>query len=189
MSDGYLESLALERAAARALAPMGVAHMHAVALAVTTDNGREACVFLADSGVGKSTHVHHWLQLFGDRALVVADDKPFFSFQEDKLLVHGSPWKGREGWGENMSVPVRCFCILQRGGENMARRADSSEAMQELFRRIFLPEDPDGAVAVLNFADKVLSAVPFWCLFCTDSPEAATVAYTVMVEKGVNSQL
>ncbi len=182
-SAGYWEFLALERAAARALAPLGVLHMHAVAVAVDTECGWEACVFLAASGEGKSTHVRHWLTLLGDRAMIVADDKPFLSYEGNKLLVHGSPWRGKEGWGENLSVPVRGFCILRRGDEDLVWEADSAEAMQEWFSRVFLPEDPVAAAAVLAVTDRVLSTVPFWCLSCTDSPHAAEVAYTAIMEK------
>ncbi len=193
VSEAHGESLAIERAVAHALAPLGVAHMHAVALAVdrtdggtdggTDGAGREACLFLADSGEGKSTHVRHWMHLLGDRVRVVADDKPFLSFAEDTLLVHGSPWRGKEGWGDNPSVPVRCFCILRRGTVDSIRRATSAEAMQELFRRTLLPEDECGAAAVLSVVDKVLSSIPFWCLSCTDSPHAAEVAYSALFER------
>ncbi len=181
--DGYLESLALERAIARTLAPMGTFHMHAVALAVHTADGREAYVFLADSGVGKSTHVRRWMHAFGDRAEVICDDKPFFSFADGVLYAHGSPWRGKEGWGTNHSVPVKAFCILERGAENVIARAEPDAAMTAFFAHVFLPEDAEGASAVLAAADRVLSEVPFWHLFCTPDPEAAEVAYHALSSK------
>ncbi len=183
ISDAHAAWLALERAAARALAPFGVLHMHAVALAVDHGGTREACVFLAGSGEGKSTHVRRWLHLLGSSAVVVADDKPFLSFAGDTLRVHGSPWRGKEGWGGNLSVPVRCFCMLRRGDQDTIRRADTTEVMQEVFRRTLLPEDPSAAVAVLSVVDKMLRSVPFWCLSCTDTAHAAEVAYNALFER------
>ncbi len=181
-SEAYVESLAVERAVADALAPYGVIHMHAVALAVTYDGRREACVFLAESGEGKSTHARRWLEYIGDAAAVVADDKPFLSFAGNTLLVHGSPWRGKEGMGENLSVPVRCFCILRRGEEDAVRRADAAEAMREMLSRTRLPEEPEGAAAVLAVVDKVLMTMPFWHLCCTNSLHAAEVAYHALFD-------
>ena len=37
----------------------------------------KAYLFTARSGTGKSTHTRLWCQLFGDRAVMVNDDKPF----------------------------------------------------------------------------------------------------------------
>ncbi len=179
ISAPYAEALALERVAARALASLGVIHMHAVALAVDG----EGYIFLADSGEGKSTHMRHWLNHLGDRAVVVADDKPFFSCVDDTLTVFGSPFCGKERWGRNLAVPVRSFCILRRAPEDTIRVASFREALQEFFLRVFLPEDPASAVAVLNVADRVLPHIPFWCLGCTDSPHAAEVACTAMLER------
>ncbi len=177
--ESYWESLALERATARALAPHGVFHMHAVAIAV---DGR-AYVFLAESGVGKSTHARHWLSLLGDRAEIVCDDKPFFSYEKDILLVHGSPWRGREGQGIHGSRPVEAFCILRRATEDRMVRATPLEAMTEFFLRTYMPEDPVGAATVLSLADRTLTTVPFWCLECTDSIHAAEVAYNALSKK------
>ncbi len=175
-SVGRLEALALERAVARALAPLGVCHMHAVAVAVD----REAYVFLADSGVGKSTHAAAWLALLGDRAMIACDDKPFLSYTDGVLWIHGSPWKGKERWGMNVSLPVKAFCILHRGETDVIRPATGEEALMAFLRYAYMPEEPVGAAAVLSLADRALSAVPFWRMECTVSPAAAEVAYHTM---------
>ncbi len=46
--------------------------LHASAIVV----GNSAYLFSASSGTGKSTHTKLWQECFGDKAVIINDDKP-----------------------------------------------------------------------------------------------------------------
>ena len=74
----YLETLAVYRKIATGCVSRGRLLMHGSVIAV---DGR-AYMFTARSGTGKSTHVRLWRKLFGDRAVMVNDDKPIIQISE-----------------------------------------------------------------------------------------------------------
>ncbi len=172
----YIEALAIHRALAKALVPHGLFLMHSAVVAVDG----EAYAFLAPSGVGKSTHLAQWKACFGPRATVINGDKPFYGFEGDTLLVHGTPWRGREGWGIPGSAPIKALCILERGQENRISRLTPAEALTGLMRQLYLPDDPALVSLCLKAMDRILRTVPVYCLQCTPTPEAAMLAYSEM---------
>ncbi len=164
------EATCLHRAVVRALVPHGIILLHAAAVSL---HGR-AYVFLAKSGVGKSTHIRLWSEELGAR--VVNGDKPFFSFVGDALTVHGSPWRGKEGLGEPVSAPVAALCFLSRGEVNRIAPMSAADAVGRIFHQVLLPHDGAAQAAVMAFLDRTLRTVPLYSLQCTPAPEAAHVA-------------
>ncbi len=174
--DRIVEATCLHRAIVKQMVNYGIILIHSAVVAVDG----EAYVFMAKSGVGKSTHLRQWLAHFGSRAMIVNGDKPMYSFDGDTLMVHGSPWKGKEGWGENISMPVKALCLLERGEQNEIRRATQSEAITKLFHQILVPNDASELAVFMPLINRIISEVPFYRLRCTISEEAAKVAYETM---------
>ncbi len=170
------EATCLHREVVKALVPHGMMLIHSAVIAVDG----EAYVFLAKSGVGKSTHVRLWRDMFGDRATVVNGDKPMFSFCADTLYAHGTPWRGKEGWGENISLPVRAFCFLERGEVNEITPAGSGDIISKIFHQVLLPTDAPNMKLFMNMIDRIMRDVPFYKLRCNMEQEAARVAYAGM---------
>ena len=120
----YLETLAVYRQIATECVLRGRLLMHGSVVAV---DGR-AYMFTAKSGTGKSTHVRLWRKLFGERAVMVNDDKPLLRIRrvsgddlpadEESVLVYGTPWDGKHRLSTNMSAPLEAICILTRAKEN-----------------------------------------------------------------------
>ena len=71
-SDAYLETLAVYRKICEAMVDFDTVLMHGSVVAVDG----VAYLFTAKSGTGKSTHTKFWRELFGERAVMVNDDKP-----------------------------------------------------------------------------------------------------------------
>ncbi len=175
--DGVYESTCLHREIVKGLVRYGVILMHSAVVAV---DGL-AYVFMAKSGVGKSTHIGLWCEMFGERAVVVNGDKPFFSFENGVFTAHGSPWKGKEGLGAPISVPVAGICFLERGDANAIRPAKSSESVTRIFSQVLLPKQPDELLGFMSMLDRVFKTVPFYIMQCNMEKEAAEVAYRGMV--------
>ncbi len=140
----------------------------------------EAYAFAAASGTGKSTHISLWKKHFGDGVRVINGDKPIMRFKGDKLFAYGTPWCGKERYGENSSAPLKAFCFLERAETNSIRRATSSEAVSRMLSQILTPETLEELDALFPLLDRALSETPCYILGCNISEEAAEVAYRGM---------
>ncbi len=175
-SSQYLEKLALYRKIAEAVSEYGIILFHGSALALDG----EVYIFTAKSGTGKSTHTRLWRQAFGDRCVMVNDDKPLIAVKDGSVTVYGTPWNGKHGLGENMSAPLKALCILGRAEQNSIRRETKKGAFAEIFTQTYRSENPLAMQKILKSVDEMLSHVPVYRLGCNMDIEAAYVAYNGM---------
>ena len=179
LPDSLLEITALQRKIAEELFARNVLLFHGSVVAVDG----VAYLFTAKSGTGKSTHTRLWRQVFGDRAVMVNDDKPFLEIREKGITVHGSPWNGKHRLGQNISLPLRAICILERGAENQIRAISPREALPMLMQQSQRPRDSRKLPLYLDLLDKLSSRVAFYRMQCNMDPQAAKVAYDAMCHK------
>ena len=98
--DEYLETLAVYRKICDQMPERDTFLFHCSAVAV---DGK-AYLFTAPSGTGKSTHTRLWREVFGDRAVMINDDKPLLHVASEsaqtgkdgtsaqpQVLVYGTP--------------------------------------------------------------------------------------------------
>lgn len=175
-TDGYLESICIYRKIALELPRFEAMVFHASVVAV---DGL-AYAFAAHSGTGKSTHTDLWLRVFGERAVIVNGDKPIFRLIDGQWRVFGTPWRGKEGLGGNISAPLKSLCFLERGKENEIAPVGDAEAVSRLFSQILMPSDPQMAEKQLTLLDDLISNTPSYLLRCNMLPEAAIVSYQAM---------
>ncbi len=175
-SPASCESVCLHREITKKLLRYGIILIHSAAIEVDG----EAYVFLAKSGVGKSTHIRLWREALGGKVGIVNGDKPMFSFVGDRLYVHGAPWRGKEGWGRNISVPVKALCLLGRGEENEIHRASDGEVVSKLFHQVLLPREEGELRDFMNLVNRIIKEVPIYSLKCNISTDAALLAYNKM---------
>ena len=111
------EQSALYRKLAEKLLEFDTLLFHGSAISVDG----EAYLFTAVSGTGKSTHTSLWRQTFGDRAVMVNDDKPFLKLTEAGVFACGSPWSGEHGLDSNLTVPLRRHDLTHRPSAGQQR--------------------------------------------------------------------
>ncbi|MBQ4549637.1 MAG: hypothetical protein IJA49_00890 [Oscillospiraceae bacterium] len=169
----FLERSLIQRKVAECLLERDVLLMHGSAVAVDG----QAYLFTAPCGTGKSTHTRLWREAFGERAVMVNDDKPFLRFVEGQVLACGSPWSGKHGLANNVCFPLKGICVLSRGSENVIRPAAVNEISDFLMHQIFRPEGDDRIPGLLA---ELMDRVPVWEMECNRSPEAAWVSYEAM---------
>lgn len=150
------------------------------ASAVMMDGG--AYLFTAPCGTGKSTHSRLWREVFGDRAVMINDDKPFLRISDAGVIAYGSPWCGKHGLGNPVAFPLKGICILSRGSENTIQRSNPDRLRAELFHQCFVPEDRSGAEAAGKLLERLMELVPLWEMECNKSAEAARVSFGAMGE-------
>jgi len=179
-SEPFLERAAVQRRIAEYLFRRDVLLLHGSTVAVDG----EAYLFTAKCGTGKSTHTRLWREVFGDRAVMVNDDKPFLKITETGVLACGAPWSGKHGLDTNITVPLKGICILERGAENRIRRIAPEEAMDMLLHQGYQPLDPEMTAAYQALVTRLAEKIPLWKMHCNKEPEAAVVAHKAMSGNG-----
>lgn len=171
-----LERLVLLRKIAELLPRYDRVLFHCSCLAID-GNG---VLFTAKSGTGKSTHSRLWREVFGDRVVMINDDKPFLIIGTDGASVCGTPWRGKHALGCNMSAPVKAICILQRAEENRMEPVTSRDALAVLLQQTYSPDDPEALMRTLALVQTLSKCVPVYRLSCNMDPDAAKVAFAAV---------
>lgn len=171
-TDPFLERTVIQRKVAQALLAYDTLLIHGSAVAV---DGR-GYLFTAKCGTGKSTHTRFWREVFGSRAVMINDDKPFLRITAEGALVCGAPWSGKHGLHSNITVPLQGICILDRGTENRIARLAPEEARSILKNQCQQPLTRE------DLLETLLEKVGLWHMFCTKDPAAAEVSHGAMKE-------
>lgn len=174
--NAYLDTLAVYRKIAKEMLRYDTILLHGSAIAVDG----EGFLFTATSGTGKSTHTRLWREHFGDRAVMVNDDKPLLRMVDGKVWVCGTPWDGKHRISTNTMVPLKGIAILTRGKENSVRRIPAAVALPTVMQQCHRPQDTEDVSKSLELIDRMLQQVPVYLLACNMEPEAAEASYRGM---------
>ena len=177
-TEPFLERTSIQRRVADALLERDTLMLHGSTVAV---DGR-AYLFTAPCGTGKSTHTRLWRQVFGDRARMVNDDKPFLKVTETEVFACGSPWSGKHGLDENITVPLQGICILQRGKENRIEPIPAEEALPMLLHQSYCPLAEEKRDRFEALVKKLAEKTPLWRMYCNMDVSAAEVSHGAMSE-------
>ena len=175
-TDPFLERAAIQRKFAEHLLHHDTLLLHGSTVAV---DGK-AYLFTAKSGTGKSTHTRLWCRQFGDRALMVNDDKPFLQISGSGVLACGSPWSGKHGLDTNVCLPLAGICLLERGIRNEIRPAAAKELLPILLHESYRPLNPEQDGVYRQLVHTLAESVPLWHMYCNREPEAAVIAHAAM---------
>lgn len=176
-SDGYCETIAIYRKICNRF-PLEFDGFMLHGAFIECD-GR-GYVFSARSGTGKSTHVSIWKKVFGDKVRIINGDKPIVRVIDGKIIAYGTPWCGKENFGENASCELSAICFIERARENSIEEIEAGEAVTRIFTQIMLPEDVESYEALAGHLDVMLGKTPCYLLRCNMEDEAALVAYEKM---------
>ena len=172
----YLESLALYRKLCEKMLDYDTFLMHCSAVAV---DGK-AYLFAAPSGTGKSTHTRLWREVFGERAVMINDDKPLIQVKEDAIYVCGTPWCGKHGLNSNQKAPIQGICILERGKENFAERISAVEGFSEVYKQTYHPREKRKMIKTISLLKMMIERIPVYRMQCTISTQAVDAAWNAM---------
>jgi hypothetical protein len=150
--------------------------LHSSAIAV--DN--EAYLFTANSGTGKSTHSALWMKYFGERAVMINDDKPVIRMIDGKLYACGTPFSGKHDINKNILVPIKGICCLNRGEKNEIEEISNREALNVIMNQTLRLGDKSKMINLFEILDKVLKNVKVYSLHCDISKQAVEVSYNGM---------
>ena len=175
-TDSYLETLSVYRHLCEWLIDKGILLFHGSVIAVDGI----AYLFTAKSGTGKSTHTRLWREHFGERAVMINDDKPLLKITDSGVTVYGTPYDGKHRISTNTSAPLKAICMLYRGEENRIRQVTKSEAYPMLLQQTHRPMNGAKMQAVFTLLDKMCEHLKIYHLDCNMDHDAAIVAYQGM---------
>lgn len=177
-SNGYIENICLYRNLCYQLPSKNRFLLHASVLECDGDG----YAFLGKSGTGKSTHTKLWLKHLSNTR-VINGDKPILEYTGEEIIVHGTPWQGKERWGCKASVVLRGLCFLEQAKQNAIQKLSFSQVTSRLFTQLLLPEEEIQVSATLDLADKLIRLVPAYLLQCDISQEAVKTSFEEMTGK------
>lgn len=148
------------------------------ASAVVVDG--KAYLFSAPCGTGKSTHTKLWLKVFGDRAMILNDDKPALRQEDGVWYAYGTPWSGKYDLNRNIRVPLAGIAMLERAQTNSIEPFGGSKAVFALLEQTARPAGADARGKLLEMLDRLLRTVPVWKLRCNMEENAVQVSYEAM---------
>ena len=183
-SDAYLETLAIYRKLAEELVERDVLLFHGSVVALDG----QAYLFTAKSGTGKSTHTRLWREVFGERAVMINDDKPLLHVGQDGATAYGTPWNGKHRLGSNSSAPLKALCLLERDSVNHVEAVSAEEAFPRLLQQCYWPEDGAKMDKTLTLLERLSRTVKLYRLGCNMEREAALIAYQGMQEDSYETE-
>ena len=178
-SREYIERIAACNRVGLELPKHGAVLLHGSAVYT----GGRAVVFIADSGVGKTTHTRLWQEYLGDELTIINGDKPIVRMRGGEPIIYSSPWTGKEGYESDTVARLTDVCVLTRSERNYTVPIEPTVCIDEFMRQLLHPTDPITALATLDTADKILSSVNCWRIGCNISLEAAETAYKAIFAK------
>ncbi len=183
-SAAYLETLAVYRQIADYLLAYDVFLFHGSAIAVD----KEAYLFTAKSGTGKSTHTRLWREMLKERAVMVNDDKPLIHVTDKGATIYGTPWDGKHRLSNPVSIHLKAICILKRDHYNHIEPIQKRDAYPMILQQMNRPDNAVLMQKTLKLLDELFSQVDFYVLGCNQELEAAKVSYEGMAKKKIEKE-
>ena len=108
---------------------------------------------------------------------MVNDDKPLIRVTNRESIVYGTPYNGKHRLGNNISVPIRAICILDRDSENHIEPISKEEAFTVLLQQTHIPNDRSSVIRCMMLLKQLINSVKLYHLGCNMELEAASVSY------------
>ena len=133
----------------------------------------QAWLLCGRSGIGKSTQTKWLDRLCPDAFSVISGDRPVVELQKDGVIVHPSPWNGKEDWYGAEAAPLAGLILIERGEENKIEPLTPKKAAFFAFLSVLNSGWEEAFLfRAASFADRLLRAVPIWKLTSNQVPDS-----------------
>lgn len=126
----------------------------------------KAWLITAPPGVGKSTQYKNLKELYGDEVSIINGDRPIIQIMENgSIMVHPSPWNGKENWYGAEAAPLAGIICLKQGQENVIKPLTAKEAAVTVLASVFHSYENEQVVRkAAKLATAMLKPTPVWLL-------------------------
>ena len=157
------------------LAGLGCISVHASCV----QYNREAILFIAPSGTGKSTQAKLWSTCFG--AQIISGDRPAVKPYAKGTQVFGVPWDGKEQIFLQESCTVKAIVEVRQSQSNHIRKLENPQAFRMMMKQLFIPMWDDSAkFSVMRTMQRMIEAVPVYRLFCLPDESATKLLHNAL---------
>lgn len=182
VSADYAEFICLYRKIAEQLPKYDCMVTHGAAIT----HKDSALLFVAPRGMGKSTHIRLWKDVFGDAMDIINSDKPIVCINDNEITIHGTPWASKENWNKNRKAPLKAICILKQSKHNCIKKVYPQEYLPLLLNQVYLPRGTDSLRLTLELFNKLVTRIPVYILECDISQNAVMAAYNAIIEEDLH---
>lgn len=156
-------------------ATCGCMMIHAAAIVYKGDG----ILFCGMHEAGKSTQANLWKKHLHAEPLNY--DQPCILANLDPILVHGSPWSGKEELYRNASAPLRAIVFVEKAPEDEAIRVSAGEAFSLICLHNYLyPLTGVLEDQYQKVIETVVRRIPVYRLRCTKTENAVRVLYRAL---------
>ena len=150
-----------------------------------------AWLICAESGVGKSTQARWLRELRPGEFGIISGDRPILEFPPAppsvilsaaknpfppppaSILVHPSPWNGKENWYGAPAAELAGVILLRRGEQNRLYALSPEEAAISLYTKLLQTAyEPQRLIQAAAYATRILEQVPLWQLLTHRPPDS-----------------
>ena len=138
-------------------------------------------MFTAPSGIGKTTRIRLWREIYPD-SIIVNGDKPIVKVEHNRILVCGTPWCGKERWNTNTMVPLRAVFLLERvntNEETIVEEISFEMAFQTLLKQIYQPINLEALKKTISLLASLNGKVKIYKYLSSPTLESVIRAYEV----------
>lgn len=170
-----LEILYVHRAVANAMLSFDTLLMHGSVVSI--DNN--AYMFVAPSGIGKTTRTKLWLELYPS-SIVINGDKPLIKITASSAIACGTPWCGKEGWNTNATVPLKAVFLLERTdkeGDSSIEEVSLEKGFPLLLQQTYCPNRADLMKKTLLLLQSLKGKVKIYKFRSSPTKESVRLAY------------
>ncbi len=143
-----------------------------------------AWIFTGPSGAGKSTQYMQWKLRYPEELVIINGDKPVISRGANgKFFASGSPWNGKEHFGQALEAPLGGVIWLDQSKENRLESMSPEQAAPRLFLQFLLrPADEAELARLIALEEALLAQVPVWHLMNLGDRASAELLHDALAE-------
>lgn len=182
LNSDYFETLVIYRKISENMLHFNTFLMHGAVVAF----GKEAFLFTAESGTGKTTHVKKWLENKND-CYIVNGDKPLIKITDSQAIACGTPWSGKEHLYTNCMVPLKAIVLMERSEDNFIENISFGDAFTFLLKQTHRPNDTKLMIKTLELLKQLNGKVSFYKYHFNNLKEDAfDVSFNALVHEPVS---
>lgn len=134
-----------------------------------------AWLITAPSGTGKTTQYRNLKELYGDEIQIICGDNPVLHMREDGvIMVHPSPWRGKERYGSDLTAPLGGIIWLQQAKSDKIAPLPLNEAVYPIFHEInTYAKTPERVRILFRLEERLITSVPIWKFENTGTPDSS----------------
>lgn len=166
------ESQALYHRIAEIMPSFSVINMHGVIVS----DGVFSYIFIAPSGVGKTTRARLFVKTHPD-AFILNGDKPLIRVESNRVVACGSPWNGKEGYGVNDEIPLKAIFLLERADETQLTELTIGEAFDDILRQTYIPSNTENIIKTIQIIKAMEGKVRLYRFRSTPTEESVDAAW------------